>query len=310
MKKCQQCGTEVLHQEQHQDAKSKASLEILHCHHCGLIQQAHIPTEDELKIYYSHHYRTDYKSVYQPKIKYVRRAGLAALDRVHFLEKHLGKIHGQQLIDIGAGGGEFVYMAHSHGFAARGIEPNQGYSEFARQVYDMRIDTATIDALEAQSADVITMFHVLEHMPKPDAVMRKVFESLKPGGYFFVEVPNILQQDASPHNIYFKAHLYYFSEYSLRAIAEPYFEVQALESHGNLKMLFKKRENLKNFAAPSPATIELQKKALSQKGWLSYLTVGGGWKKPLRRVSQYRAEAQIKDMSPKVLLDQLRFAKP
>ena len=110
MKKCQQCGTEVLHQEQHQDAKSKASLEILHCHHCGLIQQAHIPTEDELKIYYSHHYRTDYKSVYQPKIKYVRRAGLAALDRVHFLEKHLGKIHGQQLIDIGAGGAVVLGM--------------------------------------------------------------------------------------------------------------------------------------------------------------------------------------------------------
>jgi hypothetical protein len=74
-------------------------------------------------------------------------------------------------------------------------------------------------------------------------------------------------------------------------------------------MLFKKREAVQNFTAPSPATIELQKKVLSQKGWFSYLTVGGGWKKPLRRVSQYRAEAQIKDMSPKVLLDQLRLAK-
>jgi hypothetical protein len=95
----------------------------------------------------------------------------------------------------------------------------------------------------------------------------------------------------------------------LRAIAEPYFEVQAVESEGNLKMLFKKRETLQNFTAPSPSTIELQKNALSQKGWLTYLTVGGGWKKPLRRIAQYRAESQIKDLSPKVLLDQLRLIK-
>lgn len=74
-------------------------------------------------------------------------------------------------------------------------------------------------------------------------------------------------------------------------------------------MLFKKRETLQNFSAPSPNTIELQKNTLSQKGWLTYLTVGGGWKKPLRRVAQYCAESQIKEMSPKVLLDQFSLTR-
>lgn len=138
MVKCRLCGAETGSSWFVKDAKSVESLEMFMCGSCALVQQVNLPTDEELRIYYSHNYREDYKSTHKPKPKYVYRAGRAALDR-------LGRMHkacvprGETLLDIGAGGGEFVYMAQQAGFVSQGVEPHQGYSEFARDEYGVKI---------------------------------------------------------------------------------------------------------------------------------------------------------------------------
>jgi 2-polyprenyl-3-methyl-5-hydroxy-6-metoxy-1,4-benzoquinol methylase len=301
---CKLCGADEAEFFDHKDAKSRDILSIAFCQSCGLVQQAEIPSDEALKIYYSHNYRTDYKNTYKPKLKYVFRAGNAALNRLKLLQRVIPKPESKSLIDIGAGGGEFVYLAQKSGFMARGIEPNQGYSEYAREQYDARVDTLMLDALENASADVVTLFHVYEHMAKPLETMRKISEILTKDGYLFVEVPNILQADASPHNIFFKAHLYYYSRYTLEAAAAPFFDIVSVEGGGNLRMLFRKKtKSLDAGISNNLTAVAHTKQRLQEKGWIEYLFMGGGWKKPFKKVASRIREASLPKVKAREILD-------
>lgn len=301
---CKLCGCSGAEHFDHKDAKSGELLSIAFCQSCALVQQAEIPSDEALKIYYSHNYRTDYKNTYRPKLKYVFRAGNAAINRLRFLAQALDGTRSHSLIDIGAGGGEFVYLAQKSGFSARGIEPNQGYSEYAREEYDVRVDTLMLDALEEASADVVTLFHVFEHMAKPIETMRKIAEILSEGGYLFVEVPNILQADASPHNIFFKAHLFYYSRYTLEAAAAPFFDVVSVEDEGNLRILFRKKAEFGDVTVANNMTaVAHTKQRLHEKGWVEYVFLAGGWRKPFKKVSNFIREAILPHVKAREVLD-------
>lgn len=306
MSHCVLCNTKPLETFSKRDSKSGKRLRLSLCRGCGMIQQADIPDADELGIYYSHHYRSDYKKTHNPKTKHVWRAGKAALDRISFLLKTLPEQRRPlKLVDIGAGGGEFTYMAKRAGLDARGIEPNIGYSEFARETYDVEVKTGEIRDLETASADIITLFHVLEHLPNPHAAIEKIYESLQAGGLVLIEVPNILALDSSPTNIFFKAHLWYFSPRTLRSLLEPYFEIIAFEDAGNLRIIGKKRTK----KCPGQPLGEHAAAAdigqFHQKGWGQYLTRGGGIFKPWRKIERLVAERAIRSHRPRELLDDL-----
>lgn len=302
---CQLCNSSNLQTNLQNDAKSKSPLAISFCNDCSLVQQQEIPSDEELKIYYSHNYRQDYKSTYSPKAKYVRRAGMTALDRIRFLESHI-PLSNQVLLDIGAGGGEFVYMAQKRGLQSKGIEPNLGYSTFSKEQYGVEVKTAMLSDVQDSSADIVTLFHVFEHMAKPLEVMKKLYSSIKDGGYLFIEVPNILQADASPHNIYFKAHLFYYSKFTLACAASQYFDVVKVEDKGNLKVLFKKKSQpSEKISSVQADQIEFSQNRIKQKGWLEYLFNGKGVIKPLLRVDRVVTESFIKKTSPKEILDSL-----
>jgi len=218
------------------------------------------------------------------------------------LEKQGIQQTGLKLLDIGAGGGEVVYAANRSGFAATGIEPNEGYSEFARNNYGVQVDTMHLDQFTGDPCDVVTMFHVLEHMPNPHAVMEKVSSLLKPDAYFLVEVPNIEQADASPANIYFKAHLFYLSAGTLTAFGSAHFDPIAINSKGNLKILFKKKTNQADLTLPDDNLVTKAKARLKEKGWVEYLTTGGGWKKPFSRLRRDLRFKALTETTPKAIL--------
>ena len=302
---CQLCNSTNLQTNLQNDVKSKSPLAISFCNDCSLVQQAEIPSDEELKIYYSHNYRQDYKSTYSPKPKYVRRAGMTALDRIKFLESYI-PLSNQVLLDIGAGGGEFVYMAQKRGLQSKGIEPNLGYSTFSKEQYGVEVKTAMLSDVQDSSADIVTLFHVFEHMAKPLEVMKKLYSSIKDGGYLFIEVPNIFQADASPHNIYFKAHLFYYSKFTLACAASQYFDVVKVEDKGNLKVLFKKKvQPSENISSIQPNQIEFSQNRIKQKGWFEYLFNGKGLLKPFLRIDRVVTELFIKKSSPKEILDSL-----
>ncbi|WP_157844854.1 class I SAM-dependent methyltransferase [Methylocucumis oryzae] len=289
------------------DHKQKSNFPISVCKQCGLVQQTHIPSEETLSLYYSHNYRMDYKNTYTPKLKHIRRAGLAAFERIEFLMTSPINIKDDcKLVDIGAGGGEFVYLSKRNGFDAIGIEPNHGYSEFAKREYGVEIITSMLDDLTESSADIVTIFHVFEHMANPLAVMKKIADVLKEGGLLFVEVPNLLQDDASPHNRFFKAHLYYYSKYTLIACASKYFDVIKVHDNGNLRVLFKKKAlATKTISKPSDEHVELIINSFVDKGWLNYLFKGKGIFKPFIIIKRLAIEFKLRNVTPKELLDSI-----
>jgi 2-polyprenyl-3-methyl-5-hydroxy-6-metoxy-1,4-benzoquinol methylase len=303
---CRLCGCREARDIRVTDAKEGGPLPIAFCTGCGMVQQSVLPSAQDLRVYYGHSYRHDYKGVHTPKLKHVRRAGLAAVSRLETLMKAGAARKGARLLDIGAGGGEFVYLAGRSGFAAEGIEPNLGYSEFARAEYSSQIRTMPLDDLEHASADVVTLFHVLEHLADPLAAFRKLHDVLSDDGLLFIEVPNILQADASPHNVFFKAHLFYYSRHTLQGAGSRYFEPVLTEERGNLRMLMRKRAApLDTAVLPDPETVDFAWQRLRRKGWVEYLTVGGGLRKPWRRIRQAIAERRLAGRAPRQLLDEV-----
>jgi len=237
---CALCNSETLFEDvAYEDAKSSEKLLVSLCKQCGLIQQNPIPSSEELRVYYAHNYRNDYKKSYTPKPKHIYRAGKIALSRLKFLKKY--GISSGKLLDIGAGGGEFVYLAQQMGFESYGVEPSIGYSEYAKREYGCNVTTGELDEITGMY-DVVTIFHVLEHLPSPVEAFKKLYHLLNQNGMLLVEVPWIETMDASPKNIYFKAHIFYFSIDTIVACASPFFDVVEIDTTSNLKILFKAKK--------------------------------------------------------------------
>ena len=309
---CRLCGSHHLEHWHKQDAKSGAPLPVAFCQTCGLVQQRALPQEAALAAYYTHHYRLDYKRTHQPHPRHVRRAGVTALDRLALLGRWLPASQtGRSLLDVGAGGGEFVYLAARQGFAARGVEPNEGYSAFAREAYGVDVATGVLHDVADGSADLVSLFHVFEHLPRPLEAMAQIARILRPGGMLFLEVPNILQSDASPHNVFFGAHLFYYSRQTLEAAASPCFETVQVDDQGNLKMLLRRRDTpLPAPRLPDASVVADMRARIAKKGWWEYLTRGGALAKPGRRLAQRLAERKVRRMAPRDILDQLRTRRP
>jgi 2-polyprenyl-3-methyl-5-hydroxy-6-metoxy-1,4-benzoquinol methylase len=288
------------------DAKSSEKLEVSLCKICGLVQQTPIPSSDELKIYYSHNYRVEYKQTYTPKPKHIFRAAKAAMKRINFLSE--SKISTGKLLDIGAGGGEFTYLSQKVGFVSQGIEPNMGYSEYAKNEYDCDIRQGELGDIEGKY-DVITIFHVLEHLSSPIKAFERLHRLLEEQGNLLVEVPWIETNDASPHNIYFKAHIFYFSVDTLISCASQFFEVVKVDTTSNLKILFRAKKHPTSLVLPSSSSVDSLRTRINEKGWVEYLFNGRGCLKPFRKLIKIFSENRVKKNSGKQIIDMVFYGK-
>jgi SAM-dependent methyltransferase len=99
-----------------------------------------------------------------------------------------------RLVDAGAGRGRFVAHARQAGYAgAHGVEPTARGVDQAAARYGLTLERATIQdaGVAAGSADVITLWHVLEHVPDPGATLDVLHGWLRDGGALLVGVPNL-----------------------------------------------------------------------------------------------------------------------
>jgi len=283
------------------DSKSKGELVVCFCNSCSMVSQNPIPTEHQVEQYYATEYRQDYKQVFEPKLKHIYRAGNLALDRLGFLIKN--NVASGKLLDVGAGGGEFTYVSSQLGFDSTGIEPNIGYSNYAKDQYQANVKTGQLADIDGKF-DVITMFHVMEHIPDPIKTFKKLYDLLNEDGFLFIEVPNIESFSQSPGNTFFKAHIHYFSAATLIACASQYFVSADLDNSGNnISILFNRRPSIKEFELPTKVDIEASKILVTQKSWFNYVFKGRGYLKALNRVRVIIQDARLVKIKPKAILD-------
>ena len=95
-----------------------------------------------------------------------------------------------RLLDYGAGAGGFARFMAGRGFEAVGLEPySLGTTLEEPNLRLVRAPLATAKASLGQF-DVITMWHVLEHVMNPVEVLAELRSLLKPDGVLVVSVPN------------------------------------------------------------------------------------------------------------------------
>lgn len=189
------------------------------CTGCGLIHSHPIPTTDELAQYYSESYRIRYKHTYKPRLKHVYRYARGAYDRiVHISEYSCGER--KKLIDVGAGSGEFLYMASKSGYDVVGIEPNSAYAVYIRERLGLPVISRTYEdaGFENESCNVINLNHVLEHLGDPLAALCRFNEMLVQDGIIAVSVPDIEFQNHVPWTRFHFAHVYNFNSTTLAAL--------------------------------------------------------------------------------------------
>ena len=95
---------------------------------------------------------------------------------------------GRRLVDAGAGRGRFVAAARAAGFDAVGVEPSLRAVDPSLGLIPTGIEDA---GLAAGSVDVVTLWHVLEHLEDPAGALAAIRDWLVPGGLLLVGVPNL-----------------------------------------------------------------------------------------------------------------------
>jgi SAM-dependent methyltransferase len=95
-------------------------------------------------------------------------------------------------LDVGCGSGWALGVAQKLGWRVAGIEVDAPAAEKARRfTRDIHVGDVMTAPFSSGSFDLITAFHVLEHVPEPLAMLRRMLDWLAPGGGLVIEVPNV-----------------------------------------------------------------------------------------------------------------------
>jgi 2-polyprenyl-3-methyl-5-hydroxy-6-metoxy-1,4-benzoquinol methylase len=179
------------------------------------------PTLDRLGMYYefddyiSH---TDGKrTLFEKMYHFIKRRAIK--NKLRLIEQHQpvkGKI-----LDIGAGTGDFLLEAKNKNWETVGVEPNEKAKSIAIKKRVLFADT--IEKLESNSFDVITLWHVLEHVPDVVHQVAELKRLLKPSGTLIIAVPNFKSFDANYYKTLWAAydvprHLWHFSKTAIEKL--------------------------------------------------------------------------------------------
>ena len=200
---------------------SKESFDLLLDEELQLLKTHPQPSLEQLPSYYeSEDYisHTDSKRTLFEKLYHFVKTN-ALKSKVTLISKE-NPLKGN-LLDIGAGTGDFLNHAKKSGWNCIGIEPNEKAKNIAvsKGVNFINI----LEELDNNSFDVITMWHVLEHVPDLENQIKTLKRLLKPNGTIFIAVPNYNSFDAKHYKSFWAAydvprHLWHFSKSSIQKL--------------------------------------------------------------------------------------------
>ena len=173
------------------------------------------------------------KSLFEKLYQAVKNIALKnKLNLINSLSENKGKI-----LDIGAGTGDFLAFVKQNGWQTIGVEPSQKAKEIAlKKEVEFANETSE---LENQSFDIITMWHVLEHVPDLEKQIHELKRLLKPNGTLIVAAPNFKSFDANHYKEFWAAydvpiHFWHFSKTAIKLL----FEKQNMKLEKVLPMKF------------------------------------------------------------------------
>lgn len=202
------------------------------CGRCGLCQQRPMPTKRFIDRLYS---TSMYRGLYLGRFRAAKNVNAEeewkARNHAEYVET-LPLPEAPRILDFGSATGDFLVKLKEHRPRARivGIEPGTNFSH----LYARRLDGlyGSLEELPAtEQFDLITSWHVLEHLRDPVATLATLREHLAPTGLLAIEVPNLERIGKNPRGFHI-GHLYYFTPSTISlAFERAGFEVIEVQDH-------------------------------------------------------------------------------
>jgi len=188
---------------------------LVRCANCSLVWLHDPPKPEDMGAHYTAAYD-----------RFIAGAGEHAEARWRGRQANLTKYkQAGALLDLGCSSGSFLGSMRGDSWKLFGIEMSRESAKVAEAKTGAEVFVGEIlDApFKSDMFDVITCFDVLEHLYEPQRVMKKVADWLKPGGIFYVQVPNIDSAEARVFGRYWQGlelprHLFHYSPKSLRTL--------------------------------------------------------------------------------------------
>ena len=190
---------------------------IVACKNCGFHFTNPIPDENKIGEYYKSEEYISHSSSKKGVINYLYNVvrNYTLKQKVKWIKN---STNGKKLLDIGSGTGHFLKAANDKGFTGSGIEPDEDARSYAHKEHHVRsCAQEELYNVETQSMDVITMWHVLEHVYHLDKDIAEINRILKSSGKLFIAAPNMGSYDAKYYGKFWAAydvprHLYHFQQ--------------------------------------------------------------------------------------------------
>lgn len=205
---------------------------VVRCVACGLAQTSPRPSGEALAAYYPEDYRPHQDAGEEPGSRgpgAVRPPRLGDRLKRRFGSRRIWWMPdlpaGARVLELGSGAGHFVRHALARGWEVHAVEPaGQPAARLARDPR-VRVHREAAEAITVRSGsfDAVFAWMVVEHLENPLAVLRKIAEALRPGGYFVFSVPNAGSWEFSLfgsrwYALQVPTHLWHFSPRTLRRL--------------------------------------------------------------------------------------------
>lgn len=208
------------------DNYSQEKFSITQCSICGFVFTNPRPDMNEIGKYYnmegylSHtsHKKGVVESVYRIARNYMKNK------KLNLIQNITGKQNGFSILDYGCGTGDFLGFMKKHSLIAEGVEQDALARKVANEIN--KVETYALEDVKnigEEKYDVITLWHVLEHIHDLHRQIDYFNQWLKPNGKLFIAVPNIKSADAEKYGKNWDAldvprHIYHFSPETIKQI--------------------------------------------------------------------------------------------
>lgn len=198
---------------------------LVKCKWCGLVYLNPRPTQQEISEEYSAEYHIERLLRQEPKTEdKIEEEIKKNIGRAEEIVKQFG--NKGKLLDIGCSAGFFIACLKRYGWNVTGIDISEWASKFARERLGLKVFTGIVEDIQFnEKFDVITMYHVLEHLPDPVGTSKRVSEIITDNGVLIVKGPNLASFDRTWHGKNWRGysdqtHLYYFTPKTYQMVLE------------------------------------------------------------------------------------------
>lgn len=204
---------------------SNENFEIWQCNSCTFRFTQNVPDASAITDYYK---SAQYVSHSDTKTGLVNRLyhyvrSFTLTTKLQLIRKVTELTHGS-LLDVGAGTGAFAFKMQQAGWEVTGLEPDEIARANALKKYKLRLEELSyLNNFHNDTFDVITLWHVLEHVHDLHGYLEAFGKIIKPSGRLVIAVPNHPSYDSGFYQQYWAAydvprHLYHFSPKSMEIL--------------------------------------------------------------------------------------------